>query len=412
MFEALYTCRYYCCHFSATNEENEKTLLGFSSSTTSEMLSPSGLSPHRRSSSTNSVKIGKAKPSRTSVVSPTREADKQRLSKVLVPKTLEARIASATPSESTHYFIVRQFIEGAQERLKSEGFATNIESFVDQDLNDSAQIYNIFFRQYCAAKSCSYVATLLECVSNLSLSDTLQSYAKTTSAMVSTFTDATTQMAAVQAVGGDKVVRDIIRVGRGWEEAKIVDGSSAYIDDLCNRCSLLWAHLSFLENYSLATCAWESIVSSAFLSLLEGFSMVFVCSTEGRALMSMDLASFASGISPRAVKKNLEGVEFQCAPPLITSISRGMQYVDAIVKAFYFGERDLMKWIEENRAHYRLEHCLGLIISSIGERRSNTYVNEMAESVKLFYSSSDLQNIRKIEQEKPSSFNIKASKVN
>jgi hypothetical protein len=210
--------------------------------------------------------------------------------------------------------------------------------------------------------------------------------------MVSTFVNATTQMAAVQVVGGERIVREIIRVGRGWEEAKIVDGSSAYIDELSNRCSMLWAHLSFLENFSLASCAWESIISSAFISLLEGFSSVFVCSTEGRALMSMDLASFASGISPRAVKNNLEGVDFRCPPPLITALPRGMQYVDAVVKAFYFGERDLIKWIEENRASYRLEHCVGLIISSIGGRRSVSYVNEILESVKLYYQSADGKN--------------------
>lgn len=376
---------------SARNEANEKVLLGFSSHTASEMIPQAELSPHRRSSSSSSVKIGKTKASRTTALSPTREPEKPRVSRDLVP-TLEARIASATPSDSRQYLIVRQFITGAQKRLKSFDIGATFECFSDQDLHDVSLLYNIFFRQYCAAKSCWYVATLLECASHLSFSDTLHTYSDTVASMVSTFVNATTQMAAVQVVGGERIVREIIRVGRGWEEAKIVDGSSAYIDELSNRCSLLWAHLSFLENFSLASCAWESIISSAFISLLEGFSLVFVCSTEGRALMSMDLASFASGISPRAVKNNLEGVEFRCLPPLITSLPRGMQYVDAVVKAFYFGERDLMKWIEENRASYRLEHCVGLIISSIGGRKSVSYVNDILESIKLYYQSADGKN--------------------
>lgn len=356
------------------------------------MIPQAELSPHRRSSSSSLVKNSKTKPSRTTALSPAREPEKPKLSRDLVPKTLEARIASATPSNYEQFLNVRHFIKGAQNRLKSYDIATNVEYLADQDLRDVSLLCNVFLRQYCAAKSCWYVATLLECASHLACSDTLRSYSNTVASMVSTFVNATTQMAAVQAVGGERIVRDIIRVGRGWEEAKIVDGSSAYIDELSHRCSLLWANLSFLENFSLATCAWESIISSAFISLLEGFSLVFVCSTEGRALMSMDLASFASGISPRAVKNNLEGVDFQCPPPLITSLPRGMQYVDAVVKAFYFGERDLIKWIEENRASYRLEHCLGLIVSSIGGRRSVSYINEILESVKLYYQSTDARN--------------------
>jgi len=369
------------------NEANENALLGY----TSSVIVASNINPssdrftHRRSSSTNSSKVGKQAPSRAIAMSPTRDVDKHKSSRTIIPKTIEALIASATPSESMRFAAVREFIEGAQKRLLNDKISTNFHCIVHRE-NETSKFDDTFICRYCAAKSMLFVATLLDGASKLSSSGILQDYSASVSNVVSTLTDSALRMAAVRAVGGERVVQDILRVGRGWEEAEIVDGSNAYIDDLCNRCICLWARLSFLKNYNLATCAWDSVVSSAFLSLLEGFSMVFVCSTEGRALMSMDLASFAAGVSFRAIKTNSEGIECRCLPPsMIPSIPNGMQYVDAVVKAFYFGEHDLMKWIKENRDSYRLEHCTALVISSVGGRRSAQYVNEMIDAVKLLY---------------------------
>ena len=70
---------------------------------------------------------------------------------------------------------------------------------------------------------------------------------------------------------------------------------------------------------SIIAQTWDYIAESGFLALLDGFAKIYDCSTEGRALMSIDLATFATTI-PSA------------------SPTRGMQYVDMYIKVFYFPE--------------------------------------------------------------------------
>ena len=68
--------------------------------------------------------------------------------------------------------------------------------------------------------------------------------------------------------------------------------------------------------------------------LLDGFSKVPYCSTEGRALMSMDVASYRSGTSPRSIAERIEDNN----SPLPSDIRpyRTMAYVDTYIKIFYF----------------------------------------------------------------------------
>ena len=81
--------------------------------------------------------------------------------------------------------------------------------------------------------------------------------------------------------------------------------------------------------------AWDSVIESSFVSMLEGFSRVS-CSTEGRASMSIDLATFCASINGKAIQTRLESY-FKCVGKLPPSSAppRGMQYVDLYVKVFY-----------------------------------------------------------------------------
>lgn len=139
------------------------------------------------------------------------------------------------------------------------------------------------------------------------------------------------------------MVSKIIDVGDGWEEAQLGDGSNTYIDKLVERCLELWGSISSNckdQNPCLfvVTSAWEQVICGAYVSLLEGFSKVMVCSTEGRALMSMDLAAFSAGISISAIKA-LDNSSNPVVVPAAVYPIYGMQYVDAYVKVFYFDEK-------------------------------------------------------------------------
>jgi hypothetical protein len=80
------------------------------------------------------------------------------------------------------------------------------------------------------------------------------------------------------------------------------------------------------------------MIEGSYACLLEGFALIPYCSTEGRALMSMDLASFAAGIHPSAVMDRLEyQVEYPVPPK--PDLAKGMLYVDTYIKGFYYPQK-------------------------------------------------------------------------
>ena len=120
-------------------------------------------------------------------------------------------------------------------------------------------------------------------------------------------------------------------MGPGWETDHMNEHANDYVGALCGRCACIWASLSVSPRklpLSLRQVAWEAAISSAYASLLEGFSRVGHCSTEGRALMSIDLADFTAGIHPNAVLERLEyQIEYEAPPKTDSSI--GIRYVHA-----------------------------------------------------------------------------------
>jgi hypothetical protein len=101
---------------------------------------------------------------------------------------------------------------------------------------------------------------------------------------------------------------------------------------------------------------WKNVVTGGYMILLDGFSRVPFCSTEGRALMSMDLASYSSGTSRREVSERLEGHAGASPPPIITT-DRGMAYVDTCVKVFYFPAKVSYHPKRQKRRRLRICTC-------------------------------------------------------
>lgn len=168
-------------------------------------------------------------------------------------------------------------------------------------------------------------------------------------------------------------------IGSGWAESRLKEHCNEYVDHLSEKCINIWSYLSqspLQSDDNVLFIAWKHVAESGFLTLLEGFSKIYHCSTEGRALMSIDLASYSSGISKRAMKDRLEDSTRLPPPP---ATNRGMQYVDMYVKVFYFPANDMLEWISENRSHYHLNHLLTLV--SFGAHNQLPY-NELANYAK------------------------------
>jgi hypothetical protein len=130
----------------------------------------------------------------------------------------------------------------------------------------------------------------------------------------------------------------IILVGGGWEEEKLHEHPNDYVEVVCDLCALLWRSLSEAKTLpsGCLNLIWENVVEGGYMALLDGFSRVPFCSTEGRALMSMDLVSYSSGMSPRAVAERLEEDEGNTPLPPSVNLSRGTPHVNTYIKVFYF----------------------------------------------------------------------------
>lgn len=100
---------------------------------------------------------------------------------------------------------------------------------------------------------------------------------------------------------------------------------------------MLWCSLYNAKKIPVGAIerVWTYVVEGAFASLLDGFSRIPMCSTEGRALMSMDLASLASAMRDNGLQERLKGHASVPKPPQVKT-DRGMAYVDTYIKIFYY----------------------------------------------------------------------------
>ena len=137
-------------------------------------------------------------------------------------------------------------------------------------------------------------------------------------------------------------LQKIVALGDVWAGSKIKEHCNTYIDQLSDRYLTLWDHLStssLAASEGILHDVWKHVLQSGYLALLEGFAKIHNCSTEGRALMSIDLASFSSNINKRAITERFIetfGKKKDFVPPPSITNMRGMQYVDMYIKVFYF----------------------------------------------------------------------------
>jgi hypothetical protein len=154
-------------------------------------------------------------------------------------------------------------------------------------------------------------------------------------------------------------------LGSVWEEAMLHEQPNDYVDSLIDVYLFTWCAVANANKLpSGATkLLWENLVGGGYMALMDGFSKVPFCSTEGRSLMSMDLASFTSGISPRSVRERLES-HSSCSSPPSVSPPRGMAYVDTYIKVFYY-PRQVRTYILHWAGTSRMKHNLSVLLSDI-----------------------------------------------
>jgi len=331
----------------------------------------------------------------------------------VLPKYLEAEICAPLPRDHPQVAKLKAYILQAQDSLLDVVSLDMVDNWLeDPDLDSpeeqGCEVARILEKREAAIWSCLVVVALVDASCTItstilreafrSSSDSkldvaiapLQAYCRTVLDVTPTLATVARQIACNRAVAGADVVKEIIKVGPGWKECKLHEFCNDYVEDLCERCSLTWGYLAVSAKLPPAAMkiTWEHIVSTAYMSLLDGFSRVPFCSTEGRALMALDLASLASGLSPASVAERLESVVLANKPPSVNP-DCNMRYVDTYIKVFYYPKDDVMDWIAEHHKSYKLNHALALAIASATgnpEQSPERTLVDLVEDVKSLYS--------------------------
>ena len=299
-----------------------------------------------------------------------------------LPTCLEAELCSPTLNERERIQHLRDLILSAQSDLQGIVKLDNVDAWiVDPQVNESSESRGVYAQKLArvleqrqaALWSCAFLAASLEITFGMvkqgmeisvgstsclfELSKYVDSFLQAAPVLVSL----SNKVSCMRAIRGKAIVQkvrgslcrerndfhlthllfipkiQIISVGSTWEEAKLHENPNNYVEGVCDMNLLLWSCLCKGKNIPKGAIdvIWETSVAGVYMSLLDGFSRISYCSTEGRALMSMDLAAYASSCSPRALTERFKAGAIQVKPPEL-HLSRGMPYVDTYIKVFYF----------------------------------------------------------------------------
>jgi hypothetical protein len=319
----------------------------------------------------------------------------QSLSSSLMSVTIEADACAPLPYEGEDFATLQRFIQNSRKRLER---MVNLDKFQSTDQQSNGSPVNqhktaaLRLEKDCAAAfSCLIAAIVADVASNLcntgytmdmsndeDVDDTKESllcYAREVISMAPLFVKQSCHLSAVHSLSGKELIFKVICCGKAWTDNVFKEYSNDYVDDLCERASLLWGHIASRGRLPAAAQAliWDHLLRSSFMLLLEGFSKITTCSTEGRSLMSMDLATLSSGLAPDSVKERLdESFPNVSLPPSQSRREDSMRYVDTWIKVFFFPEEDAMNWIKQNKDHYHRDHSISLIVAKIPPKGKQT----------------------------------------
>lgn len=329
-------------------------------------------------------------------------ASVNRAPKVVLPSNMNAEICSPIPQDCKKLDRLANFIHRGQRSLSAIVNLDMVDSWlkdphtIDTHEEKACAVAQLLSRQEGAITGCVVLAVMLHVMNSDAISilgssraENFRAYSTEVLEIVPALCDAARRVACVRAIDGRDLIKEIVSVGSGWYESKLHSHCNDYVEDLCDRCSLLWGYLKVsgkLSNELLRTL-WECVVSAAYQSLAEGFARVPQCSAEGRALMALDLASLASGISGASVFDRLQQSLLVDAPPPVEPQCNRL-YVETYIKVFYFPKDDIFSWIVENRDKYKINHVLALVVSSVVAAASyddTVSIPELLEDTKRIY---------------------------
>ncbi|TDH65241.1 uncharacterized protein CCR75_006061 [Bremia lactucae] len=157
-----------------------------------------------------------------------------------------------------------------------------------------------------------------------------------------------------------------------WNTSYISDQPNEYIVNLVQKCGETWGGLQILMDGSIPMDAredvWAKMVQIILDSLLQAFSTISKPTPQGRALMLLDLHALQNGldlinhIGPRVVP-------------------RGREYVCNYIKAFYYDEKKLLEWAQNNKSLYSKVQYANLLKHGVGSTLILDKLRELVISI-------------------------------
>ncbi|KAL7543698.1 hypothetical protein ACHAXR_012979 [Thalassiosira sp. AJA248-18] len=338
--------------------------------------------------------------------------------------TMEADAVAPLPWKESDFAQIQEFIRSSRKRLENivnlDKFHSSNDGMCPTSPRSKNAVINFAKRlekEAAAAYSCFFAAILVDVASKIfndekdyqsqqgplwdDLKDmattnrenddsvvhtncqSLVAYASTVASIVPNLVTQTIRFATVNSMSGKELIFQVICCGRVWEDGSMHEHSNTYVDDLCERSALVWGYMSSSMRLSPPALqyTWNQLVWSAFMLLLEGFSKVPKCSTEGRSLMSMDLAALSHGLIPETVHAELEDDYAMISPPPQACREDMMRYVDTFIKVFYFPNEDIISWIKDNSRHYHVDHSLALVTAKGAGSKDKRFMTHGKKSV-------------------------------
>ncbi|CAJ1967863.1 unnamed protein product [Cylindrotheca closterium] len=321
--------------------------------------------------------------------------------------TRDAELCAPLPCELDDLSSVQKLILNAQDKLQGVVKLDLVDSWIRDPIREPGEERmslvcrraRVLEKRQSIAWSCVFVVAAAHLARNEihrhskseTVLDALDDYVNSALHAAPILLDIASRTSCIRAVGGKAIVQEILNLHAIWEEPKLHESCNKYVDSVCDICSLLWWSISnskFLPKFVLER-TWHDIMSVCYTSMIDGFARVPYCSTEGRALMSMDVTTLTMGLLPDAVFERLEIHGNAIAPPNFT-VKRGMRYVDTFIKVFYFPPLDAYNWIEENYMNYQRHHAIALIAGATfasGDRHA-TAAKRVIVKVKALYNTS------------------------
>ncbi|CAH0491220.1 unnamed protein product [Peronospora farinosa] len=142
-----------------------------------------------------------------------------------------------------------------------------------------------------------------------------------------------------------------------WDITYISDQHNEYIVHLVQQCGEVWEGLQILANGSIPIDArediWAAMVQTMIDTLLQAFSTASNPTPQGRALMLLDLHALLNGLD------RINHISSRAVP-------RGREHVGNYIKAFYYDEYELLKWVQDNKTLYSKVLFANLLKNGIG----------------------------------------------